>query len=172
VTTVFEGTTEIHSMYPALFLMRKRGGAIERAGLSPWKRVLFLLKECLPKRGLGLDFGDPGLPAGRRFVWRAVWAVNRMLAVGLLVHGRSLAGKQFLLRRITTLSLYAYALIGIMAGADGARRAGDPDALVSDLQQYFLLEAREMARRARRFLPDRREILHRRIVSRLKQRPE
>jgi acyl-CoA dehydrogenase family member 9 len=169
VTTVFEGTTEIHSMYPAMFLVRKWTGAIQRAGLSPWKRALFLLKACLPKRGPRLEFGDGVLPGAHRFVRGSIGAVNRLLAMGLMVHGRKLIEKQFLLRRITTVSLYAYAVIGLLAGVEGERRAGQKGTPVSDLMRYFLLEAKETSRRTRRILPDRRETLHRRIFSRMKQ---
>jgi acyl-CoA dehydrogenase family member 9 len=169
VTTVFEGTTEIHSMYPALFLMRKWTGTMRQTGLSSWGRALFLLKACLPKRGLRLDFADAVVPGARRFVRGAVWGVNRLLAVGLMVYGRKLIEKQFLLRRITSLSLYAYAVVGVMAGVEGERRAGRKDPFVSDLLRYFLIEAREAGRRAGRVLPDRQETLHRRIFSRIKR---
>lgn len=169
VTTVFEGTTEIHSLYPALFLLRKWLAGMEAAGLSPWKRVLFLLGQCLPRRGPDLDFGDRTLGAGRRFVRGGVRAVNRLLALGLLVHGRRLTEKQFLLRRITTLSLYTYAVLGALAVRGRAGRDGRERTELSSLHAYFLCEAKEMARRARRLFPDRRETLHQRMVSRMKQ---
>lgn len=169
VTTVFEGTTEIHSMYPALFLMRKWGMAMQQAGLSPWKRVMFLLKASLPRRGMCPPIKASGLRGACRFVRGSVWAVNRMLAMGLLVYGRKLVERQFLLRRITTVSLYAYAVIGLLAGAGSGAGSGREEALPQDLYRYFLIEAREKSRQSRRIFPDRRERLHRRIVSWLRR---
>ncbi|MHC1743730.1 MAG: acyl-CoA dehydrogenase family protein [Syntrophobacteraceae bacterium] len=166
VTTVFEGTTEIHSMYPAMFLVRKWAVMMQESGLSPWKRLLFLLKACVPKGRVCPDFGGADLPGGCRFVRGSVWAVKRLLALGFMVYGRKLSEKQFLLRRITTVSLYAYAAISLLAGAAGK---GRKDMLSSDLHRYFLLEAKEMSGRARRIFPDRRERLHRRIVSRMRR---
>ncbi len=166
VTTVFEGTTEIHSMYPALFLVRKWEAFMQRSGMSSWKRLLFLLKACIPKRRLCPDFGEAGFPGACRFVRHAVWAVNRLLAMGFMAYGRKLIEKQFLLRRITLVSLYAYAVIGLLSAASDARGSGSQATTKKvDLYRYFLLEAREMSRRAGRVLPDQRERLHHRIAS-------
>ena len=165
VTTVFEGTTEIHSMYPALFLVRKWAAFMQQSGMSSWKRLLFLLKACIPKRRLCPDYRSAGFPGACRFVRHSVWAVNRLLAMGFMVYGRKLIEKQFLLRRITMVSLYAYAVIGLLSAASGARGSGSQATTTVDLCRYFLLEAREMLRRARRVFPDQRERLHHRIAS-------
>lgn len=169
VTTVFEGTTEIHSMYPALFLMRRWTGAMHQAGLTPWKRALFLLKACLPGRERRLHISDSDAPGCSRFIRKAVRTVNRMMGLGLLIHGGKLVARQFLLRRITTLSLHGFALLSAFALMDRDRRAGVGDPLAPDMLRYFLLEAVEAAHRAGRLFPDRRERLHRRIFSRLRQ---
>ncbi len=169
VTTLFEGTTEIHSLYPALFLFRKRGKDLEAAGPGYWKRAVFLLGECLPWRGPDLRGQDPALREARNLARSGVRAVKRLLAMGLWIHGRKLVEKQFLLRRITTLSLYTYGLLSLVAGGGQAGLTEQGKAELADISRYFLCEAREAVRRARRFLPDRRELLHRRLVARIKQ---
>ena len=49
VTTIFEGTTEIHSMYPALTALRAAAKAIK--GLGPVGKLLYLRRLARPRLG-------------------------------------------------------------------------------------------------------------------------
>jgi acyl-CoA dehydrogenase family protein 9 len=145
VATVFEGTTEIHSMYPALFLLRAIGERLPR-----W----------LPARGWALLQGGlrrppwPPSPADR-VLRRCLASARRMgrqfallLRVCLLRYGKGVVTRQFLLRRLTWLSLYAFGLLAAAAGVEAERKAGRPVDEALLLLAAFREEAVRHARRS------------------------
>ena len=91
-------------------------------------------------------------------------SIRWLLHAGLLVYGKGIQNNQFFLRRLTTLSLYLFGLISVLAKIDAAQRAGAD--VSEDLQVlgYLVEEARKARRGNKRLFRSRREALHRKIL--------
>ena len=88
-----------------------------------------------------------------------------MIVLGFLIHGRSVAQKEFFLRRITTLSMHLYGIIAVLAKLQAAQKSGRMSRSDLDVLAYFLEEARQVGKLSRRVWPARLERLHRKIIS-------
>jgi acyl-CoA dehydrogenase family protein 9 len=140
VATIFEGTTEIHSIYPATLLLRALGEGLPQ-GRAAQARALFqgMLRPLRWPR-------SSGSPLQRRTERAARWCVRAVRVVshlGLLLHGTGIGKREYVLRRITWLSAYAF---GLLAGAARVRtlRAAGRDAEAGELLLLgFLHEIRE-----------------------------
>jgi acyl-CoA dehydrogenase family protein 9 len=76
-----------------------------------------------------------------RFARRNAPAIKRRLNAGLIVYGNKISRKEFLLRRLTTLSLYAYGTLALLARYD-QQHQGDPDPLGLLVLKTFMAEGR------------------------------
>lgn len=167
VTTIFEGTTEIHSIYPALLGLRRLGKEIKsRGGLG---RMLFLLGEFLSSyKPLGWRIDNPDQLIRRAFLLAGANSktIRRMLVLCAAVHGERAAGKEFLLRRITNLSLYTFALLSLAGKLSRKRHVirSERDELACIIE-----EAREARQRCRGFSDTRQERCQLRLVTRMEQ---
>ena len=158
VTTIFEGTTEIHSIYPALLGMKQLGGEIKkRAGFF---RYLFLGKTLLTWLWNTGWPGSPPDPVQKR-AFRMAGALSRMIRVrlllGVLVYGKTLVDREFLLRRITALSLYLFGILSVLSKLERDRRAGLDDPVDRERLSWFLEEAEAARKEHKRLLDSRRE---------------
>jgi acyl-CoA dehydrogenase family protein 9 len=163
VGTIFEGTSEIHSIYPALFVLRNLSKRMEAEYPTRVSRLKFLVTGMFGKATWNLDCPDPVMKRaaslGRALARRIRW----MLHLGLLLHGRELLEKEFFLRRVTTLSLYLYGILSILARLGAARKVGSELTEEMRLLDYFLAEARQARKLNGRVLSSRQESLHRKI---------
>ena len=164
VTTIFEGTTEIHSIYPAMFALRLLSKRIQAKTTGRLSQVTMLIKELFRRSKWPLVFNDKHLSRAARFVRSSARRIRLMILAGSVIYGRSITQKQFLLRRITTLSLYLYGLITVMAKVEAARRSGSAAADINVLN-YFLEEARQSRKVNRRLFPIRQEQLHSKLAA-------
>ena len=176
VTTVFEGTTEIHSIYPALFLARQVQKHIQASRGKKWAFIKFLL-DNLAGRGKGPPKrSDRTMRRASAFVKRCARAVRRMLLLGMILYGEGMTGRQYLLRRISTLSLYLYATVSVLAGITSSTDAGPPRGEELELLDRFLAEAREVWQENAGFRDSRKErlngTLYRRVAGKPKDKPE
>ncbi|HUH65713.1 MAG TPA: acyl-CoA dehydrogenase family protein [Syntrophales bacterium] len=146
VVPIFEGTTEIHSMYPALFLLgRLRRQLGLREGLSRWYYVFKELISTLASMEWRIDGGGI-VQEAVRLAKANLRTLRRMLLFGIILYGKKSAGKEFFLRRATTLSLYAFGIISALAKISADRKAGVHDIHKLDLLKYFVAEAKEARR--------------------------
>jgi acyl-CoA dehydrogenase family protein 9 len=165
VTTIFEGTTEIHSIYPALFVLRtlsKRSQA-EASGRLP--QFIALVKKIFRRTRWPIAFDEKMMNRALRFAKASVRRMRLMILAGFLIYGESIARKEFFLRRITTLSLYVYGIIVVLAKLAAARKSGRPIDTGLNILAYFLEEARQTRKLNQRVFPTRQERLHRKITS-------
>ncbi|RPI74098.1 MAG: hypothetical protein EHM45_19670 [Desulfobacteraceae bacterium] len=96
---------------------------------------------------------------------RSAWYEAKILArmirgrilMGVLVYGKTLVEREFLLRRITTLSLYLFAVLAILSKSRDVQNSGSDAAGERRLLALFLEESREMRRALRRFSDSRLE---------------
>jgi acyl-CoA dehydrogenase family protein 9 len=152
VTTIFEGTTEIHSIYPALYALGRMGKTVR--DLPAGKRWLFLLREWMnsfrPRRwNLPVPPGAPRRAV--RLARRLSGMIRRRLLFGIVVYRGKVVGKEYFLRRVTTLSLYLFGLLAVLSGMPAAGKKGVKPGEERDFLSYFLEEAGETVGAKRRF---------------------
>ncbi len=165
VTTIFEGTTEIHSIYPALFFLRTLSKRLPAAATGKLSQFVLLLKATFRRRHWPIAFNEKIMNRAARFAKSSARRIRLMMIFGLLIHGRSLMRKEFFLRRMTTLSLYLYGIITVLAGLKAAQRSGRSIKSELGILAYFLEEARQFRKLNQRVFSSRQERLHQKIAA-------
>jgi acyl-CoA dehydrogenase family member 9 len=165
VTTIFEGTTEIHSIYPALFVLRTLSKRLqaEKSGRLP--QFLGLVKKFFYRTRWPVAFDEKMMNRALRFAKASARRIRLMILVGFLIYGESITRQEFFLRRISTLSLYVYGIIAVLAKLEAARKSGRPINAELNILAYFLEEARHTRKLNQRVFSTRQERLHRKISS-------
>jgi len=172
VTTIFEGTTEIHSIYPAMFVLRTLSKRIQAQTSGRLSQFITLVKEMFKRSSWPLVFNDKRMNRAARFARSSARRIRLMILAGFLTYGRSITQKQFFLRRITTLSLYLYGVIAVLAKVEAARKSGHAIAADLDIMGYFLEEARQAQKLNRRLFSTPQEKLHHKITSEIVSRKD
>ena len=167
VTTIFEGTTEIHSIYPALFVLRTLGKRLRASTAGRLSQLALLFQLAFRRTRWPLAFNQKTMNRAARFAKSSARRIRLMIVIGLLIHGRSLRRKEFFLRRITTLSFYLYGIISVLAGLEAAQRSGRSIKSELAVLAYFLEEARQVRRLNRHLIPTLQEKLHQKITSKI-----
>lgn len=142
VTTIFEGTSEIHSIYPPLTVFRRIGKELKGAGGV--KRLAAVRRLSRPVLKIAVAGGDPTLRAAMSAARDSERLFRRLLRYGLIRHGKRVTGQEFFLRRMTRLSV---SLLGLVASVVTLRnRYGDRPVGEEDraLLHYLIAEAREV----------------------------
>ena len=164
VTTVFEGTTEIHSIYPSLGVFREYGKELQaRKGLGR----LILLNRIARKRALTLRDSHPVLRRALRTASRSEELFRSLLAAGFRRHGKDIATREFYLRRMTHLSLSLFWLVSVVAHEKLRHPASDYPREELDLVDYLIEEAREVQARDGRVDRSRKERIHQKLMAAL-----
>jgi acyl-CoA dehydrogenase family protein 9 len=164
VTTVFEGTTEIHSIYPSLGVFRSYGRQLqERRGLGR----LILLRRITRGKALPLRESHPVLRQAARTAGRSERLFRLLLAAGFRRYGKNIGAQEFYLRRMTHLSLSLFWLVCAVATERQRHPAGDYPREELDLLEYLIEEAREVQARDGRIARSRKERLHDRLMTAL-----
>ncbi len=164
VTTVFEGTTEVHSFYPALLGMRHILKALKESGRPRIALFLDLLKLLVKEEHWHVRFKNKQMLKALREARRNAKAARVLLLSSLLIYGGSMAkgrtaNREFLLRRITALSLYTFGLLALLSEAGRKQRAGELAKEDLRIMEYFVAEAKEARRRNYRLFDSKRERL-------------
>ncbi len=161
VATIFEGTTEIHSIYPSQYMFRRFNKEIRAADGGRTARLKYYWKKFFKGADWSTSAEDGVIREALRFAGSTAAAMRRMLVLGMLLYGNKVSERQFLLRRITVLSLYVYAVLAAIAAitADRARGCSNPEDL--RLLAYFVAEAAEAKKQSTRILPSKKEKLGR-----------
>jgi len=162
VTTIFEGTTEIHSIYPALMALRAAGKRL--SGKSSLGKLLFLASLRRPRLDRGTRGGAPELHAALALARRGEKLFRKLMVGGMRRYGSKIVDHELYLRRMTGLSLSAYWLLAtvwlLQAGhADGSYPREDLLSL-----SWLTEEARALQREAVRPGQDSHEALLRRLT--------
>ncbi len=166
VTTIFEGTTEIHSMYPALTVLRSWAKML--SGRSGAQKLALLAKAG---RATGLRRARESTPALRdalEVAARCEGAFRRLAVFALRRFGKEVAREEFLLRRMTSLSLAAFWLVASIAWLKARYPGGTFAPAELDVLAYLTAEAREVLHRDERPEPSERERIHARVFAALK----
>ena len=165
VTTIFEGTTEIHSIYPALFVLRTLSKRLQAGASGKLPQLLALVKKMFRRTRWPIKFDTAIMNRALRFARSSARRVRLMILIGFLVYGESVVRKEFFLRRITTLSLYVYGIIAVLARLEAARKSGRSIKFELNVLAYFLEEARQTRKLNQRVFSTRQDRLHQKITS-------
>ncbi|MCG6916017.1 MAG: acyl-CoA dehydrogenase family protein [Deltaproteobacteria bacterium] len=163
VTTIFEGTTEIHSIYPTLFVLRNLDKEMRAVGRSTTSRLAFLLKGMFARSQWKLKFNHRVMNRAVRLAKANSRSIRLLLQVGMLIYGKKIQSKQFFLRRITNLSLYLFGILSVVAKIDAEEKMGRDVSEDVKILAYFVEEARQARKDNRRLLSSKREALHKKI---------
>jgi acyl-CoA dehydrogenase family protein 9 len=163
VTTIFEGTTEIHSIYPPLFVLRNLEKKIKATHRSTTSKLAFLLKTMFARAKWKLTLDNRVMKRALRLAKANARSIRWLLCVGMLIYGRKIQNKQFFLRRLTNLSLYLFGIISVLARIDAQRKMGKDVSEDLTILAYFVEEARQVRKDNTRLLRSRKEALHRKI---------
>ncbi len=160
VVPIFEGTTEIHSVYPALFLL---GRLRRQLSSHRWfARLTFILKEFISSfmaMTWHLDAGDRTMREAVKLATANARMVKRMLLLGILLYGKKVGEREFFLRRVTTLSLYTFGILSVLAKISKDHKAGVLSSSDLNLLRYFLEEAKEARYSSKRTFDTKKEKL-------------
>ena len=163
VTTIFEGTTEIHSIYPPLFVLRQLDKQMKKTNSFIFSKLIFLFRGMFARAKWKLRFKKRVMNRAARLVKANARSIRWLLQAGLLIYGKRIHSKQFFLRRLTTLSLYLFALIAVLAKIDAAQKAGADISEDLKVLDYLVAEAREVRKGNKSLFRSRREALHKKI---------
>jgi acyl-CoA dehydrogenase family protein 9 len=159
VTTVFEGTTEIHSIYPPLFLARgiTRGVKFPGGGLF---RLIGSVFKLFKRPSMKRKLDDPVLDKARREAFRRVRRIRYMLVAGLFLYGKNITRREFYLRRITHMSIQAFNLISAISFIEKNKKEGVDVSQYIGYLEYYLADIRSNVRSLGRVRPDKKEKMH------------
>jgi acyl-CoA dehydrogenase family protein 9 len=164
VTTVFEGTTEIHSIYPPLFIMRRIQKELKALNKGVFSRFWFLLSSPFKKMEWPVSFDDRTMKEALKLAKANAKTMRRLLFLGMLFYGKRVSEKQYFLRRITTLSLYMFGLLAILVRMNADHKLGSVKQEDLNLLRYFMEEAREARAQNRRLFDSKKEKLNEGII--------
>jgi acyl-CoA dehydrogenase family protein 9 len=167
VATIFEGTTEIHSIYPALFVFRRLAKELRGLSGNKFKSGLFLLKNAFKRMRWQLRFNQADMDRAVGVARANARWMRFLVYAGLLLYGEKIFHREFLLRRITDLSLHMYGIMAALARIDAARKSGNKVSEDIDLLNYFVEESKLARQRNTSLFPSRRERLNKRIAAAL-----
>jgi acyl-CoA dehydrogenase family protein 9 len=165
VTTIFEGTTEIHSIYPAMFVIRTLSKRLQASASGRLSQLVLLVKELFRPSRWPIAFNGKTEKRAARFARASARRIRLMILTGFLVYGQSITRKEFFLRRISTLSLYLYGITAVLAKLEAARKSGRSTESDLNILAYFLEEARHIKKHNLHVFPTRHEKLHKKITS-------
>jgi acyl-CoA dehydrogenase family protein 9 len=163
VTTIFEGTTEIHSIYPPLFVLRNIEKEMKAASRSTTSRLAFLLKGMFGRAKWKLRFNNRVMNRAVRLAKANAKSIRWLLHGGLLIYGKKVQNKQFFLRRLTNLSLYLFGILSVLAKIDKEQKMGRDVSRDLKLLAYIVEEARQVRKDNRRLISSKKEALQKKI---------
>ena len=165
VATVFEGTTEIHSLYPALLGMRQIANRLKESGRSTIGLAIDLVKLVVRGWKWPPSFDNEVMRKALGEARKSAKAARILLLSGLLLYGKAIArgqtaDREFLLRRITTLSLYTFGILALLSQADQKRKSKRLEPMDLRILECFVSEAKEARGQNRRFFDSKKERLN------------
>jgi acyl-CoA dehydrogenase family protein 9 len=163
VTTVFEGTSEIHSMYPGLYLLRELGKRLK--GMGRASQFWYLVKHAYSSPGINLNYSYPVMGSAAGVASELSRSVRKLVHMGLLKYGGYIVSREFFLRRITNLSMACYSLLTTLAALDNAQKSGQDISDRLNLLEYLTQEARATLRSQGRIEESELEKAHHKVFA-------
>ncbi len=162
VTTIFEGTSEIHSIYPPLTLYRQYGSEVTKRG--PVGKLLFLLRLSRSNPLKRLRAGHPKVDRALEVAARSESMFRGLLRDGFMRYGKKIVEREFHLRRMTRLSLSLFWLVASVASMRSRYDGHYPEDELA-LLEYLTEEAVAVQRKVSDEQQSRLERDHRRVFA-------
>jgi len=125
VATVFEGTTEIHSIYPPLYFIRKVSELLKSRKKGKLGSLLYLTGEMLSLRRLSVTAGEgKELKRAASFARKCAARIKFLLHAAMIFYGKRVVRREFFLRRVATMSIYLYGSVSMLARIKKLGREG------------------------------------------------
>ena len=167
VTTIFEGTTEIHSIYPALYMLRQLTRQMQPKGKGNIQKALFILKRLWHAHPWKQRFEKKEMNHAVTVANRLSRRIRFLICFGVLLFGKKMLERQFLLRRISRLSVYYFAIVSLVARLNSARTPVPETSVDFDILSLLLDEAVQFKRSNQRLRSYPSETLHQKIFTHL-----
>jgi acyl-CoA dehydrogenase family protein 9 len=144
--------------------MRQIKKRLKESGRSPLGLAFELLKLLIKGDKWPVAFENRVMRKTLREAKKSAKAARVLLMSGLLLYGRSITrgktgNREFLVRRITTLSLYTFGILALLSEADQKQRAGELEAGDLRILKCFAAEAKEARRKNSLLFDSKRERL-------------
>ncbi len=163
VTTVFEGTSEIHSIYPPLFLLRNMTRGKRYPGSS---LVKLIMAAFMLFKGPSINKpADPLLKRAMKMALKRVRRVRFMLVAGPFAYGKKITEREFFLRRVTGQSIDAFLLLSAVSFIMKAEDSGSNTHDWRSYLEYYMALLNSRGKKQSRIRPDRMERMHARVFS-------
>jgi acyl-CoA dehydrogenase family protein 9 len=147
VTTIFEGTTEIHSIYPALYFMRDISRQLAQMPSKKIAFLIFLIKGIFLRTKWHITFAAGSMQQATRIGKSLARRIRYMVLTGILLYRENVFARQYFLRRITYLSLYLFAIVAMLARIEASRLAGYRIEEDLKLLELFSEQARQVSKK-------------------------
>lgn len=108
-----------------------------------------------------MNYDDATMKRAARRARSAAGRVRRMVHMAALLYGKKAVQREFLLRRITHMSLVCFTLLSALARIGAIRAAGGAAKEELHLLRYLMIETDEMVRDSRMFFDPPKERAHR-----------
>lgn len=162
VATIFEGTTEIHSIYPPLWILRQWKKELSgKSFADKAKHIGSLLSHAQDWQCWG---EEPEFHKAQRTCYKLAAVARRLLTFAMLRYGENVGQHEFFLRRITYLSLYAFGLISLGAILRYEKKQGHLSERNLAILDYFTEEARIVYQEVSSVLSSPLEKAHKRLA--------
>jgi acyl-CoA dehydrogenase family protein 9 len=112
VATIFEGTTEIHSIYPPVSMLKNIAKQIY--GKPAFMRMLILSSKYLGATHLNIKSRNNVLKKSLNFIVRHAGLFRRNFICYMMKYGKKMPEMELLLRRLTETSYRIYAVFSLM----------------------------------------------------------
>jgi hypothetical protein len=123
-------------------MIRRLAKRLQAVSHSKGAQISFLFKSLFSRPRWRLHFNQKEMDrALREAASNARW-IRVMVHAATLIYGKKIYAKEFLLRRIATLSLHLYGIMAVLARIEAARRVGREVAMDLMLLDYFVEESR------------------------------
>jgi len=126
---------------------------------------LYLVKHAYSSPGIDLSYSDPVMSGAVGMASELSRSVRKLVHMGLLKYGKGIVGREFLLRRITNLSMAGYSLLATVAAIDTVQKTGQDISDKLNLLEYLTQEARETLRSQGRIEENGLEKAHRKVFA-------
>jgi alkylation response protein AidB-like acyl-CoA dehydrogenase len=164
VTTVFEGTSEIHTIYPPLFLLRNMTKGKRYPGSSVIKIIMAAFR-LFKGPSIKNKPADHLLKKAMKMALKRVKRVRFMLVAGLLIYGKKITEREFFLRRITIQSVDAFLLLSAVSFILKAESSGSKADDWRAYLEYYMSLINAPGNRKARIRPDNLERKHSKVFS-------
>lgn len=169
VTTIFEGTTEIHTIYPPLLLVKDLTSIHDHKDEDEDRGVTGWLSDLVHRPSFDLILQEEAMRKAADFAVGNAKLIKKKLIWGALRYGKHIGDHEFFLARITSLSLYTYGILALLAVIESRRKQGLDISELLMILEYFVAEAEENRRAATSDFHEKRDKLHQQLFKAIDQ---